>query len=354
MNVEKLIKIKNNFLSELIKADNNETSSIPYIRHSLNKKSLVSDNDIFQVMVIGGTVFRSALCKKQDGKVTIISKSKSNPPKFADKSDFLDFIYSKIHDSVEVLAINFAYPMEPIFENNHLDGKLISGSKENKFKDFVGSRVGQSITEMVSDRDKKKITVTVANDTLCLLLSGLNHFEKDQLFGGIVGTGINFSFFTSDDIAVNLESANFDKFELSDIAKKIDEISVQPGRALFEKEVAGAYLFQHLNLRYMNEQEYKLLSDTSELAKLIEAGGEYSQEAQKLFEHSASMVACQIAGILEFKKKNMVGIMEGSLFWKADNYKTLVETYLAMLTEYRVTFTKVDDDSILGGAMLVG
>lgn len=354
MQIEELIKIKNNFLSELKKADTRKPSSIPYIRHSLSNISLVRDGEVFQVMVIGGTVFRNALCKKQNGKINVISKIKSKPAIFAEKKDFLDFIFNQVHESVEVVAVNFAYPMEPVFDDNILDGILISGSKENEFKEFVGRKVGQSISEMFLERNNRKITVTVANDTLCLLLSGLMHFEKDQLFGGIVGTGINFAFFSNENQAINLESANFDKFELSEMTRKIDEISVQPGRALFEKAVAGAYLFQHLNLKYKDDPNFKLLSDTSELAKLAKNGGEYAQEAQKLFDYSARLVACQIAGILEFKEKNMVGIMEGSLFWKAENYKTLIETYLSMLTDYKVTFTRVSDDSILGGAMLVG
>ncbi len=45
--------------------------------------------------------------------------------------------------------------------------------------------------------------------------------------------------------------------------------------------------------------------------------------------------------------------MEGSLFWKADDYKPLVETYISMLTSHTIEFYQIDKDSILGAAQLV-
>ncbi len=350
MDIKTLSEIKNNFIDELVRAERNEPSSLPYIRHKLQSDPLISDNQVFQVIVIGGTVFRSALCKKENKEIKVISKNRLAPPKFSTAEDFLSFVCEHIDSSVSTLALNLAYPLEPIFENSHLDGVLISGSKENEFSGLVGKKVGQSISERIENSSGRHITVSVANDTLCLLLSGLSQFKKEELFGGIIGTGVNLAIFNSAGEAVNLESANFNKFSLSAEAKYIDDISTHKGKAIFEKEVSGAYLYKHYNLRHPGQ----LISDTGVLAQLSQGTDSRAQEAQKLFDHSASLVACQIAGILEFKERDMVGIMEGSLFWKADNYKMLVETYVSMLTKYSVHFTKVDDDSIIGGAMLVG
>ncbi len=64
--------------------------------------------------------------------------------------------------------------------------------------------------------------------------------------------------------------------------------------------------------------------------------------ARRLFEHSASLIACQIAGITEFKKRDMTFVMEGSLFWIAWRYKQMVETYVKQLVpEYSVTFEEI-------------
>ncbi|HRN96305.1 MAG TPA: hypothetical protein PLD54_02570, partial [Candidatus Levybacteria bacterium] len=193
---------------------------------------------------------------------------------------------------------------------------------------------------------------TVANDTICLLLSGLMHYSQEELIGGIVGTGVNFALFDHGQ-AINIEAGNFDIFTPSQEATILDQMSQRPGEALFEKEVSGAYLFQHYNVQIRGNSNVQPLISTMELAKLSIGSDESAQRAKKILEYSASLVACQIAGILEFKKRSCVGVMEGSLFWKAHNYKTLVETYVSMLTSYSIKFEKVDDDSIVGGAMLV-
>lgn len=350
MQIQKLQEISHNFTQELFYAEKYEQSSLLYLRHMLPDTQLVADGEVFQVMVIGGTIFRSALCKKENGVPHVLSKKKSQPPQFRTKEDFLSYVIEHIDQNVSLLALNFAYPLKPTFDNHHLDGTLLSGTKENEFIGSIGEKIGEQISHKVSEDSKRKITVTVANDAICLLLSGLSQFAKEEIFGGIVGTGVNFAYFNNSLEAINLESANFDQFPLSLEAQTIYGMSVQRGQALFEKEVAGAYLYQHYNLHHTDQ----LISDTGALAELSQGAGVQAQVAQKLFDHSASLVACQIAGILEFKKRDMVGVMEGSLFWKADNYKILVETYVSMLTKYSVQFTKLDDDSIIGGAMLVG
>lgn len=350
MSIQELQTISQNFTNEITRAERNEESSLPYIRHTLPDTSMVEDGEVFQVLVVGGTVFRSAICKKENGRITVISQAKSHPPQFTTKEDFLSLIIEHIKENIQVLAVNFAYPLEPIFDSNRLDGILKSGSKENEFSGLIGEKVGEAITKKIHEVSGKKIAVTVANDTICLLLSGLSQYKKEEIFGGIVGTGVNFSYFTDTLEAVNLESANFNKFPLSAEAAYIDSVSVHKGKALFEKEVSGAYLYKQYNLHHPD----KLLADTSALAALSKGVTEESHAAKRLLDRSASLVACQIAGILEFKKRNMVGVMEGSLFWKADNYKTLVEAYLSLLSKYTVRFTKFDDDSIIGGAMLVG
>lgn len=350
MSIQELLTISQTFTSEIIRAEKNEESSLPYIRHTLPDVPLVEDGEVFQVLVIGGTVFRSAICKKENGRISVISKTQSHPPQFKIKDDFLSFITGQVDKDIRVLALNFAYPLKPVFDANRLDGILLSGTKENEFTGLIGEKIGEEVAKAIKDVSGKTITVTIANDTICLLLSGLSQYKKEEIFGGIVGTGVNFAYFADTLEAVNLESANFNKFPLSAEATYIDSVSVHKGKALFEKEVSGAYLYKQYNLHHPD----RLLSDTSALAALSKGVDEDARTAQKLLDRSASLVACQIAGILEFKKKNMVGVMEGSLFWKADNYKTLVETYLSLLSKYTVRFTKFDDDSIIGGAMLVG
>ena len=70
------------------------------------------------------------------------------------------------------------------------------------------------------------------------------------------------------------------------------------------------------------------LASTEELSKIAEKGNE---TAQKLLERSASLIACQIAGIYRYKCRERFQtvpyqfIMEGSLFWQGWKYKAMVE-----------------------------
>jgi hexokinase len=353
MDSTRLLAIKKSIVSELHNAHQGKPSSFPYIRHTLPSAPLVKDGELFQVIVIGGTVMRTALCKKQRGILQIISEESTKPPKFISKQLFLSEMLSIVNKSVGVIAINFAYPLEPVFHNGLLDGKLLSGSKENTFTGCIGEHVGMEITKAIREKWHKHTQVTVANDTICLLLAGAAQYPKPTVFGGIVGTGINFSFFDGDQ-AVNLEAAKFDKFTPSTGVREVNKISVQPGESLFEKEVAGAYLYQQYNLNFRSHELFQEIHSTEELAQLAREKNIRGQQARQIFDHSAALVACQIAGILEFKKSNCVGVMEGSIFWKAEHYKTLVETYISMFTSYSAELVKIDNDSILGGAMLVG
>ncbi len=348
-----MLHIKNNFIQELKLAEAGKETSLPFILHTLPEQSLVREGEEFQVIVVGGTVFRSVLCKKQKGDIVMRTVIKKTPPVFKTGKDFLSYVYEFVDPNIQVLSLNFAYPLKPVFEG-YLDGVLLSGSKENTFDGLIGKQVGQSVAEMVKGERNQEIIVTCANDTVCLLLAGLSKYSPEHIFGGIIGTGVNFAFFTGNRTLVNLESANFDKFPIAPYTQTIDEQSVKRG-ALFEKEVSGAYLYKHFNLRMKEiDPSFQSIESTMQLEEIAHENNEKAEVARALFDHSAKLVACQIAGILDFKQKNMVGVMEGSLFWKSTNYKSLIERYVQLLTSYSVNFIKVDDDSVLGATMLVG
>jgi hexokinase len=177
-----------------------------------------------------------------------------------------------------------------------------------------------------------------------------------SLVGGIVGTGMNFGFFLNEHEAVNLESAGFDKFPQTKEGKWIDKHSHQPGIAMFEKETAGKYLYQHFNL--MKKElgiKYKDLESTFEMNELLKKNvPKATPLVKKLFERSAKLVATQIAGTLMYKERDMTFVMEGSLFYKAKNYKALVKQTVQDITKkYSPTFVRVEDSGVIGAAKLV-
>jgi hexokinase len=351
-----LQEIRDNFLNELNEAKIGKPTSLPFIVNKIATNPLVKDNEIFQVLVIGGSVCKSATVKKRGTQLEVLAKGEKDQPPFHTKEDLLSFIDKELDKQVRVLAVNFAYPIDPIFENGRLDGKVIAGSKENTFGNLVGQKLGLEIEEYVRRKYGKEIIVSVANDTICLLLSGLIKHPWNEIAAGIVGTGLNFAIFLDESTAVNLEAANFDKFPLSPQGKEIDSESAAPSRALFEKETSGAYVYRHFNLIIKDKGiSHPPVTSTWELKKLaLKNEGEASEIAYSLIKRSAELVAAMISGMTLFYNKDMTFVMEGSFFWGEDIYKDIVAKNVKQLvSDHTVTFTKVDDSPIVGGAKLV-
>jgi len=357
MNIDALRTIKDNFVTELQNSSVGKKTSLPFIRHELSPKSFVTIGDTFQTLVIGGSFYQKATMKVQEGGIKILSHDQGPQPSFLDQHSLMKFVEAHINPKIRVVALNFAYPMKPIVRSGLLDGTLVSGSKENTFTDLVGKNVGEEIEQYMYKAHGRKVHVSAANDTICLLLSGLIHHEWNRIAAGVVGTGLNFAIFLDKLITVNLESANFDKFPQSISGKEIDQHSAAIGEALYEKEVSGAYLFRHFNILSQKlNHSIPQIQTTRELEELLtHQDKEISKLAREILDHSASLVAAQIAGILEFSKRDLVFIMQGSLYWKGSKYKETVEKIVAELVpEYHATYEQVLHSDLFGAAKLVG
>lgn len=355
MTIKQLRVVSDDFARELHDAQDGKKTSLAFIIHELSLSPIVKEGEIFESMAIGGTIGKIANLKNSKGTIEIMDK-KEKKLSFKTEEEFLDFISSNLPENIDTLALNFAYPIKPVFENGKPDGILIAITKESKFHGLIGKLVGKEIENNIFAKRMKKIKVAVANDAVCLLTSALSQFREEELAAGIVGTGMNFAFFLSKNKLVNLESANFDKFPQTKAGRKVDEQSSQPGRHLFEKETAGGYLYKHFNLISKEKNiKYPEISSTKELDKISRADiPQISKIAQDLLKRSAQLVACQIVGITIFKKRNLVFNMEGSLFWKGNNYKKIVEeTVKQLLPEYEIDFVEIEDSAILGAAKLV-
>ena len=388
VNISQLKTIQQNFVKELKAANAGKKTSLPFIIHKLSSLPIVKDGEVFQALVIGGSIFKRALCRKVKDRISILKKETEKPLSFKTENEFLRFIEREMYSDVNVLTLNFAYPLKPVFEKGKLDGILLAVTKEGGFHGLVGKQIGKEIERYILAKRNKKIKVAVANDTVCLLTSGLSKFKKENLAAGIVGTGFNIAFFISRDELVNLESANFDKFPRSQEGRIIDKQSAKPGKSLFEKETAGAYLYKHFNLIIKEKKiKYPQISSTEELDRISRKKiPQVSEIAKNLITRSAQLVACQIAGIAEFKQirhsgeprfdrgdsripkgnkrfwtsqndektRGIIFNMEGSLFWNANNYKETVEqTVKKLILEYSVKFVEIENSAILGAAKLV-
>jgi len=356
MDIHNLKIIQKNFINELTSANKNHKSSLPFIRHKLTTTSIVNDGEIFQTMVIGGSVYQKALMKKTDGKIEMISHLEGPQPQFSSKQILLEFLQEHVDPEVGVVALNFAYPMKPTNRDGVPDGTLVNGSKENTFDGLVGQRVGEEIEKFFKKNHDRDIKISAANDTICLLLSGLTKHAWDKLAAGVVGTGLNFAIFLDMDTVVNLESAEFDKFTQSEAGKIIDQASNALGSALFEKEVSGAYLYHHFNIEAKKRGlSVDKITNTKAIDDYaINSNAQIAHLAREILAQSAMLVTAQVSGILEFCGRDLTFIMQGSLFWKGKNYKDTVEKNVTELSpKYRATFEKIEHSDLYGAAKLV-
>ncbi len=334
-------------------------TSLLFIENKLPTKPIVQEGELFQAIVIGGTYARSALCRKSSRSTlgfTYVKKPKvSRLPIIKSRGEFVLYLANQIDPRVQKITLVMANALKPIFTRGRLDGRLVEVSNEKAFAthDLVGKYIGKEIEPPLSDHFKKAIIISVANDGLCLLLSGLTkkRMQKGLVFG-IVGTGINFGFLFKDRIVINLESAEFNAFVPSNTGKMLAEQGL--GSPL-GREASGKFLYLHFN-DYLKKRRllYPPLGSTEELSQLASSHAwDVSKLAQSFLYRSASLVACQIAGIANFLRSDICCIMEGSLFWKGHNYKQTVSKIVQKLTLRRVEFLKIPNAEILGAVKLI-
>jgi hexokinase len=356
MQITELTEIRDTFLHEMQTAAKGGKTSLPFIKHHLSQTPLIKEGETFQVLVIGGTVFQKGLFKMTNGVPEITERGQGTIPAFQNKDVFMQFVEEQLFPDTHIIALNFAYALNPVLRNDMVDGELVWGSKEHMFTGLIGLNVGGEIEKHFKDKFQRDLKVSVANDTICQLLSGLRQYGWDSFACGIVGTGMNFAMFMDQATAVNLEAGEFDKFETSESVKEIDRTSVAPGSALMEKECAGAYLYMKYNLEIKaKEIQTEELKTTEELDKVVQNENHPGNAiATEIMDRAAAMVAVIISSIMEYHQKSLTFSMSGSLFWKGNNFRELVGKYAHQLSpSFVAEFTKIENAELLGAAKLV-
>lgn len=357
-NVKQLHLIKENFVHELAQAESGVKNSLVYLRHPLPEKITLGANEIFQVMVIGGSLFQKALVRLKGQTPSIIDYDKSNLPPLNSRQALCQLVQTNLDGSISKLALNFTYPLKSELRNGLLDGVLLKGTKESTFNGLVGNLVGRSLEDYFLTRNRR-IQITVANDIICLALVGLATGKaKNEIVAGVVGTGVNFGFFEGNSV-VNLESGNFDKLVRSASGKFLDSFFPKIRGQVFEKEVSGAYLYQHFNFWTKREHLSLRLSSTHELNALTKTNSAEGTLARQLLERSSALVATQIAGIAQYlaeqiHSRSLTYFMEGSLIWEGHNYLENVKKYVELLgvPKEMITFFRLAKSSLLGACYL--
>ncbi len=348
-------EIKNNFLKELQAASKSQQSSLLYVRNILPSNPVVT-NGIIQAVVIGGTYFEFATVEIKDGQQPqILSTKKGILPQLHTATDVEKLFKENFDSEVQAVGVNLAFPLDPIQGiKDELDGKIIQPTKEHMVEGLIGRPMGAFLREKVY---KKDIPISVANDTVCLVLAGGGH----EQVGLILGTGINIGLKVIENgkkSVVNLEAGNFSGFTKSKILQKIDSHSEHSGTYLFEKMIGGKYLVHHYNetIKELN-LNIPFVESSEELSRLApESKTQARYLAKYILAMSASLISAAIAGAYEFMKLPQLDIItEGSLFWKGWEYQKNVQKELNTLgiPEGAITFKKVDNSSLKGAIGLL-
>lgn len=343
-------QIKQQFYQELLFASKEKPSSISFIKHHFSKKPIITTGTM-EAIIIGGTNYLLATqIIHQNGTNEIILKKKGKLPELSSKKILAEFFKKHLDTRASAIGVNFGFPLKPVVGSyDELDGTLLYGTKEHTF-----TGLDESIGDLIKSLNSKKIKVSVANDTVCLSLSG-DGSENGSL---VAGTGFNMCLVIQNrngKTLVNLESGNFNKFTLSPILKKIDEESEMPGAQLFEKAISGKYLALYFNEK-IKERKLTIspLSTSQELSELSHEDHEgiAGDLARAIISRSAFLVGTAIAGVYEFynRPQTLTLIGEGSLLWDGWHYRDNIQKQLIRLgiPQNAVQIIHVKESSVNG------
>jgi hexokinase len=353
--------IRDSFADELTRAIQGEQTSLPFIRNQLPARPLVEPGEVFQSFVIGGTNGEVASLRYEaDGHITILDHTPCpDLDKFTSVEALLAFIDGHVDDSTNAIGISFAAELIPTTGGKgQLDGILNEGeTKGHGFHGLQQQHVGKTIEDHFFHTHKRELIVSVGNDTVALLAAmAVRGVDRSNVVAGIVGTGYNIALFSDDHTIVNVQASDFSGFSSSSSGRLVDQRSTNRGEQLYDKEVAK--LFAHYNVLIDTGALHGAsIKNNKELAAISEKDDLSGEVARALFRRSAALIAAQFAGLYHFKDKpeRLSVVMQGSLYWKAPHYQSMVANELENLgiSPNAIAFEKLKHADILGAATLV-
>ena len=140
--------------------------------------------------------------------------------------------------SARRLGYCFSYAFESTPDH---DARLLAWAKNVAAPEVVGQLVGSELLKRTTATVGRSV---VLNDTVATLLAGKAR-GCGRRFGGylgfILGTGTNTACVEKGEV-LNAESGEFNRLERSAFDLAFDATTVDPGKAVFEKMISGAYL----------------------------------------------------------------------------------------------------------------
>lgn len=316
------------------------------------------------VIEIGGSKLRGAFVSKKDDssvierdhyEIDIKSTTSDNPRVFQNADDFYSTIIQNLGHLLDkpfqALGIIYTFPGDGLKTTYGVDVH----SQETLTKEFVIPGIGKELvgktfldllrnTHQVPD-----MPTVVLNDTPAVALS------KGAKIGGVVGTGFNLAV-TANEELYNTESGGFNRVPQNDLTTRVDQESSNKGHQFAEKQISGMYLGALLHLAVTELIKRGLLSVTptktkltAELMSALLAPSVDLKTLEAYFERQVDEQSLRIlqalADILRTRSAQLVGMMigttistfaeefssnvtvpiEGSVFERVPEYKSIVE-----------------------------
>jgi len=335
------------------------------------------------VMDAGGTNLRLARAVfSRDGKCALEGFQKNPMPGTQGELSFEAFYdtlaaLAKSTGATGRIGLCFSYN---VLLDRHLDGILDSWCKEVQVPDAPGKPVGASLKRAIGGECNH---ISVLNDSVAALL-GAHICDPEVTLGLILGTGINVCYCEQtsrvpklptdirfDSVIISTEIGEFDGFPKNTFDEAVILASDEPHMAHAEKQCAGAYLGQSIQLAWQAAAQAGLIPEAflgpvtlTEISDYLAETSTDLPDDPGAREIAVTMIhrAAKIAAILTagaILKSCAAGspcsmVIEGSQYWKLTGFGKGFDIELGKILEpygIRVSVAKVENSCLLGAAL---
>jgi hexokinase len=251
------------FLDEMDKGLSGAESSLAMIPSFVTVPRQAPKNEKIIVLDAGGTNFRTAIIRFDENSTPhreyFVNNSMPGIEKELGKEEFFNVIADYMKPVLkESNRLGFCFSYAALIDRDR-DGTLLHWSKEIKAPAVVGQKILATIAATLRKRSLPcPGHMGILNDTVASLLAGVvsTRFSQEYRYiGFILGTGTNTAYIEENGaikkekglpaagaMAINCESANFNKLDRGDIDIAFDKTTTSPGKYVLEKMVSGGYL----------------------------------------------------------------------------------------------------------------
>jgi hexokinase len=404
-------KHKLGFISQMQAGLSGQGSSLQMIPGYISLKDNLPEDKEVIVIDAGGTNLRVGTMRIKEGK-PILANFKKYPMPGAKTEVTADEFFNLLADYLEPvvdksdkIGFCFSYPVTILPSG---DGEIVRLTKEIRIKGGIGCILGENLNKALLKRGKKAKRIVILNDTVATMLGGVaaNQKSHENYIGYILGTGTNTSYMEAcaniakipeitsmpGQMAINIESGNYDGFDQGIFDAELDNESKVPGQYKMEKMISGAYqgngifrtvraavhdgLFSdNMAKRFMEFNDFAL-SDISDFCadkngdSKLSALAETSLDKDILYEiidanyeRSARIAATVFAALLEHSDsgkdpaKPVCITAEGTTFTKSVLFRPKLDAYMENYIQNTLgrhcDIITVEDSSLRGAGIAI-